>query len=404
MSNKCVIYQKIMEDEQEGRCYHPTEHVLRQAIYRKKKESKLMRTYPGLYARNDYWEKLYPVERMRHIALPLMDLHPEWKFTSLTAAAMLGYQVVTRNLRMHSHPDCTPIYIRSKFYPSKRVHKQLFQIATKGKIPDGTEDDVRIEQQYHGNMRSLEHLSDAVDYAIRSHIVDKSTMLFDTANTVPFASALAVFDSAARDNVDFSKVLEICEHRYRNGMNQNNFAINAGYSNYVNELLFDTVDNQFVRLRRLCELADKKSENGGESFARAQMIELGFMIPELQHEFVIPGAGKSYRTDFLWKLPSGALIVGELDGHGKYLVDCDDPKHNRLNFNNSADNLTLQSSVDWHVINRNIDHQVDRTTLLRERCGVTRIVRFVYSDVIDVRKFEQKLLKAGVPRIAHRVL
>lgn len=61
--------------------------------------------------------------------------------------------------------------------------------------------------------------------------------------------------------------------------------------------------------------ADARSENGGESAARAVMIEEGFVVPELQVELVHPlEPWRRYRADYLWKTEDGGSVIGELDG------------------------------------------------------------------------------------------
>ena len=84
--------------------------------------------------------------------------------------------------------------------------------------------------------------------------------------------------------------------------------------------------------------ADGLSENGGESYARAVMLELGFTPPLLQVPVADPmGEGQPYRLDYLWipadldaekvlgglaagTLPAGGVagcVAGELDGRAK---------------------------------------------------------------------------------------
>ena len=84
--------------------------------------------------------------------------------------------------------------------------------------------------------------------------------------------------------------------------------------------------------------ADGLSENGGESYARAVMLELGFTPPLLQVPVADPmGEGQPYRLDYLWipadldaekvlgGLAAGTLlaggvagcVAGELDGRAK---------------------------------------------------------------------------------------
>ena len=69
---------------------------------------------------------------------------------------------------------------------------------------------------------------------------------------------------------------------------------------------------------RVAALADARAESGGESIARWTMLEAGFEPPELQvwiEDPVEPGTW--FRVDFLWLLPDGSVIIGEMDGRQK---------------------------------------------------------------------------------------
>lgn len=408
----------ISNAEQEHTCIRPVTNAQKQYLKNRVKRGTFVRTFRNLYAQTDYWNKLYLSERICHIALSLMDLYPNWKFTGSTGAALLGYNIVedhdvsfigdeytSHSINLQS--QLTQIYIRSKTNKSAHDNPQLHRIRAIGNEQDATSDDVRIVQKdrkYGGRLVTLPHLSDKVSYEIRSHIVDKSTLLFDVMNTMSFRSALPIFDSAARDNVNFNKVLEICEKRYvRRGSAGEGC---DGTSNVVGKGFVDSSVIGFgrnldsiSRLRRLCCFANASSENGGESFARGTMIDLGFMVPKLQHEFVVPNSGVKYRCDFLWQLPDGGFIVGELDGYGKYFVDSTNTDHANIDFNSSADNQMLRNSYSQAVINRNIDKQAERESMLFRECGVNKIVRFNFADVINVKNLERKLIEAGVPRV-----
>ena len=66
--------------------------------------------------------------------------------------------------------------------------------------------------------------------------------------------------------------------------------------------------------RRALHHADGRSENPGESWSRAQMIEAGLPAPRLQHTFRDVDGEHVARTDFDW----GGRLVGEFDGKVKY--------------------------------------------------------------------------------------
>lgn len=478
--NNHYINELFSDSEQNKRCFVPRTNAERQAIQRLLKRGEVVRVYRNLYARAEYWKGLYESEKIRHIALSIIDLQPDLKLTSSSAAALLGYQVMkdydsekARNAAGSSarnaagsckNPNCTnesatKIYVRSKNRKSRKYNSQLEVIRLVGNERDGVSDDVRIltrDSRNDGQLLKLPHASDCVDDEIKSHLVDKSTMLFDVANNYSFRFALSIFDSAARDNVNFGKVIEICRSRYGSGCgNGYGSAYESAYEtgresayesrrtnqskstnsgdldkkqrryesddySYLRDLqdyaktnggtscclsfeqIFSGEQGEFAKLCSLCYFANGLSENGGESLARGTMISLGFMVPELQHEFVIPRMNLQYRCDFLWKLSDGGMIVGELDGYSKYYVDANDAQYKSVNFNSSEDNKKLFESRNQSVIHRNIDRQAEREVLLMKECGVSKIVRFNYSEVLDPKKLEKKLTAAGVPRIMVR--
>lgn len=67
------------------------------------------------------------------------------------------------------------------------------------------------------------------------------------------------------------------------------------------------------------QYADALAESGGESVARAVMIETGFAPDRLQYELTDPfDSTESMRTDFAWERQARELTLGELDGFVKY--------------------------------------------------------------------------------------
>ena len=65
--------------------------------------------------------------------------------------------------------------------------------------------------------------------------------------------------------------------------------------------------------------ADARAESGGESVARAVMIETGFAPDQLQYELTDPfDSTETMRPDFAWERQARELTLGELDGFVKY--------------------------------------------------------------------------------------
>ncbi len=121
--------------------------------------------------------------------------------------------------------------------------------------------------------------------------------------------------------------------------------------------------------------ADGRSENGGESVARGIMIEQGFAIPNLQVEIFDQTTGRTYRVDFLWLLPDGTYVAGELDGYDKYFDST----------------MTMGRPVVQVLIDER--HRESRVSL-----AVSSIARFSFDTVLDTPRFVRELESHGIPR------
>lgn len=130
------------------------------------------------------------------------------------------------------------------------------------------------------------------------------------------------------------------------------------------------------RARFALRYADARAENGGESRARAVMIEEGYAPHELQVR--IPDPLDPYhimRGDLGWQLEDGTWIIGELDGKVKY--------------------------VDPAMLHGGTIEDVMRAERQREsRMSVygVRIMRFTWQDVSDRWSLILLMQAFGVPR------
>lgn len=133
----------------------------------------------------------------------------------------------------------------------------------------------------------------------------------------------------------------------------------------------------FARIRAAFEHADARSENGGESYARAVMVENHVMPPELQVEIPNPeNPAHSYRTDYFWEIkpqPAG----GELDGFEKM----------------------------WNpeMLGGRTTYQMLRDERMRESLVTAtgiRIVRFTYDMAVRTTPLLRRLDAFGIPRIS----
>lgn len=106
----------------------------------------------------------------------------------------------------------------------------------------------------------------------------------DVATQGDFAQGLTAFDGALRAGVSRERMAEILQRR-RYGVRSARRALRYGHTD---------------------------AESVGESWSRAQMIDLGMPAPVLQRTFRC--AGGEYRCDFCW----GDKLIGEFDGAIKY--------------------------------------------------------------------------------------
>lgn len=130
-----------------------------------------------------------------------------------------------------------------------------------------------------------------------------------------------------------------------------------------------------VRARRVVEFADGASGSAGESVSRVALHALGLPPPVLQQPFYDAGGLIGY-VDFWW--PEFG-IVGEFDGHGKYL----------------RDEFTRGRTTAEVVLD-----EKRRENRLRA-LGLT-VARWEWADALAPRMLERILSQAGLPRTAVR--
>ena len=215
--------------------------------------------HPGLFARETWWNGLNPLER--HIALlrGLHRVHPDWVFAAFSAAALLGLDL---------------------------SYDLLGNACIAVKPGSYTKDEGSLRRVVVRTGRTTEIEDIRMTHPLQT--------LLDCACMADFPNALAILDAALRDLKMFDKSIEI--YFEMNGRNRKGIA----------------------KARLAVEHMSSKSANGGESKARAVMIEEGFMVPELQVELADPvEPWRTFIVDFLWHLPDGTLVAGELDGHEK---------------------------------------------------------------------------------------
>ena len=275
--------------------------------------------FPRIYTRAEFWNSLDPGAQILMAAKSLQTVHPTWVFAGPTAALFHKLWV--------SYRYCHELYLTT----TRSAHAPKL-----------------------GSIRRIIVSEDAAATCDNVHVTSLLRTLYDCLRTMAFRDALAIADSALRaKHLSSAKLLE--------SMNKE-FAHMPGVS----------------RVRSIIELADPRSENGGESVVRAQIISLGFVKPDLQRECTDSvDPGRTSRVDFAWDLPDGTLVIGELDGKQKYTDE------NMLDGRDITDVLLAERRREAHLT---LD---DRPV---------RVMRFSLADAINREQFHHLLSTYKIPR------
>ncbi|NEG72500.1 CTP synthase [Bifidobacterium ramosum] len=279
----------------------------------------------------------------------MAEQFPHRIFAGLSAATILHLE---HGWHLHAGD---PVFIASNGSEKLPSYRKLHRVYMR----DPEVREVRYRQRGDGTVGA--HLAcvddDTEPETIGSvRITSPARTLVDCGLRYEFADALPMFDSALRRGlVRTEDVLAICDR----------MRVDCG------------------PVMRALHYADPASENGGESWCRAVVIEGGFVAPELQREFVDPEDDASCsRVDFLWRLPGGGIVVLEYDGMRKYV----DPA--------MAKGRDIRQVV--------LDERA-REEMLR-RAGVTAVLRTDHDEVRRRHPLYRKLEEAGVPKSGVKLL
>ena len=251
--------ETMLDDaEARGSCLVPTNERDRKAL-RRRVGSELLEVSRGMFARASFWEARDPAQRALARARALAVRHPAWVFCETTAAIAHGLAVPYRL----ANPLCVAVPSYSRADPA-------------------------------GCLRFVRATPETVDERQGIPVTPLIQTLAQTMRHVGFPEALALLNSALhQDLVSAASAAAALERRARR---RSGVAI----------------------LRRALAFCNPRSENGGESEARAAMIDLDFQVPFLPVSFVDPvEPWRTYRVDYLWALDDGTLVAGELDGRVK---------------------------------------------------------------------------------------
>lgn len=228
---------------------------------RRVKSGALICPVAGIYADAATWGILNPADRARYTMRALTKREPKIQFCSYSAALLYGLEV--------HYSKAFPLQATSLRYlrtpNSRNVRRSTMSFPACQAI-----DNIRvttIEDTLFDCLKNdeLKFGLGPLDSALRMGLVEKDTL----------PDHFRLFD------------------RYRKGV-RNAIAI--------------------------AQMGDGKATNGGESYARAVIYELGFKMPELQVPIENPlEPGKYFYADFGWRQNGKLMALGELDGVEKYL-------------------------------------------------------------------------------------
>ena len=307
---------RLDHDFEQGFCTTPQSTSDERRLKRARQAGRLISPAPHLFVQPDPWNELRPNVQHRYVVRSLARLHPNWIFSHVSAAVMHG------------------------LYVSYTLINQVHILTDR-------------HQNSASNAFVRRHKVTAADFTIVDDV--RATTLartaFDCLRSYDFRAGLAVADSAS--------------HQLSLSGDE------LGYS-------FTTFSTRNLGWRRACKIAgfaDGRSENGGESVARAVMIERGYRIPNLQVVVNDSVDGNAYRVDFCWQIDDRTRVLGELDGREKYR--------------------------NPHMTQgRDVNDVLADERLRESRVSVQgdRIMRFSYADVIDTRRFCKILDAYHVPK------
>ncbi len=271
---------------------------------------------PKVYAIPELWDKLSPLDKELYKIHALAKLHPDWVFAGPSAAALQGLYV--------SHRLLGKTHVATSRHSHSRSSESITRHVINGCEPTH------------------------VDGVLVTPIARTA---FDCIRDADFRAALCIADSALRVmGVEAAALVE--------GLGK-----------------IRSLPASKERVLAIAALANRLSESGGESTARAVMIEEGFMWPMLQKEVTDPvDKSKYFRVDFYWHLPGGD-VAGELDGREKY---------------RNSEMTDGRNTVDILADERLRESRVSGTNV--------KIMRFSYNDVMNTEFFCHLLTCYGIPR------
>lgn len=290
------------------------------ALRRRAKAGAISSPAPGIYARSSHLAALDPKQQALHLARALAHQHPRWVLASHTAALVHGIDVPWALL------NPVQVFANTRRTVDAGSSVRIRHCHTIAPLEVETVDGLPVSTYW---------------YAVLDSLLES-----------PFQLGLAVADSAARQNrldaTHLAGLLRMIGAR-RKG---------------IRCALF------------IASFADGRAESGGESRARAIMIQNGFPIPDLQHELPnVADPAHPYRVDNFWDLGDGRGLIGEFDGFEKY-----------------TNETMLQGKSTARTFFKERQRE-SRLTLL----GYP-VLRYSYQDIKYPHRLVNLLISAGLPQ------
>ena len=256
--SKAYVDELFEEAEAQGNCLCAADERMAQCLRRRKAQGDVLCLAPRVFARKSYWNDLCESARAIHLMKALGETHPHEVFSHTSAALAYGLQVPWRiAFPLHS------------VVPERSHSRSLNNLIRHGRAS----------------------VSPIVFDGVR--VTTPEQTVADCLQVLELPDALAVADSALRTGLlSEDAVIEAAE----------SLKGKPGYEHAV----------------QVARLADGRSANGGESIARAALLEIGCKPPDLQRKFTDPLTGQTYYGDFFWECDDGTTVLGELDGYDKY--------------------------------------------------------------------------------------
>lgn len=310
------LFFRLFEAHHGGHLFVATKKWDERCAYALMQKEMIIRLYNHVYADPAYWNDLGVEDRIFQLASAIAVVEPDAVFCGATAALLYGIGSV------YSLLDKVQVLL------PRSTRRDTYEF-------------VEYRRWRAGEVWQLGPFT----------LTDPYRTVVDIARTTAFRYALGYVDGLAREyDVEREELRAYAQANCR-GL------------------------HGIARAFDVFEHMDGRSDNGGESEARAAMILTGVAAPELQVEITRPGNAGYYLADYGWQMPNGSWMLAELHGLGKFEDDAqNDPEHTAAKTYRAA----LMRDANLRAMGHNVIH-------------------FKLSDTYDVKAFGSMMRGYGIP-------